>query len=490
MARVIAVDIGASSYRVIEGLYANGSFKMNVLARYKHGPLKQKDGHYHWDVLSIKENVVKTIRQAASSGEPILSIGFDSFGTDFGLLDENLQLLDLPIAYRDYMSDGMVEKYFANERDLYYKIGGSIVASTTASIMKGMIEKGYLPIRKAKHMLFIPDLMGYLLTDKMTCESTIATTSRLLDIRTQEWDVDLIKSLGIPSSIFHKLTEAGTVLGKLKREISDGIKNLENTVVVSVAGHDTASAVSIIPQCEHCSFISSGTWSVKGIVSDKAYTGELAGQYRMCNEGQPGKKIRLLRNITGLWLLEECMKDWKNRGKEIEVSELAKAAKVSEPFPSMIFPDASDFTKQGDMPRKIQDYCKKTSQRIPETPIEFMQTIVNGLANEYRRSNEELEVVTGKAINTIYIVGGGSKNELLNQQTADITNCKVIAGHPEATAMGNIMIQLLTDQVIEDQDMFLEAIFGDVPEKIYLPHHTEELNEQYQKYLDLINISE
>ena len=473
MGRVMAVDIGASSYRVIEGVYSGGCLSMKVLARFKHEPVME-DGHYRWDVYGITRNVTEVIREAAREGEPVVSIGFDTFGTDFGLLDGDGRLIEKPIAYRDSISNGICEKYFQDE-SLYARIGGSFSGTCTASILKGMREIGHKPLDQAERLLFMPDLMAYLFTGGTVNEATIATTSRLMDIGKREWDYELIEDLGIPGKIFGPLSEAGSTVGRLKREISRGIGNLEDTTVVLAACHDTASAVSIIPRRRGCSFISSGTWSVKGIVCDTPYRSEQACRYQMANEGQPGGRYRLIRNITGLWLMEECVRSWKKEGVTAEIPEIAKQAAGKMAFPSIIDVDAPDFAEAGDMPEKIRKFCQRTGQKIPDTPVDVMQVIVQGLASEYRRHNEQIEEVTGEKIHTIYIVGGGRNNRYLNQCTADATGCRVIAGHPEATAMGNLLIQLWAAGEVASMEE-IPAIAGkNVTEEIYVPKCNKEV---------------
>lgn len=484
MSRVMAVDIGASSYRVIEGYYAKGRLSMKVLARYKNGPILE-DGRYHWDVREMARNMGDAIRKAATEGGPVLSIGFDSFGTDFGLLDEKGKLLDKPLAYRDSISDGMYERYFRKEEGRYPTVGGTFWTTCTAHILKGMKETDYEPLKKARHLLFMPDLMAFFFTGETVNETTIATTSRLLDIGKREWDYSFIETLRIPGRIFHPLSEAGTLVGRLREEIAAGIPNLKDTKVVAAACHDTASAVVTIPELPACSFISSGTWSVKGIVADAPYVSQKARAYRMCNEGQPWGRYRLIRNITGLWLVEECARYWKQKGMDIRIPELAEEARKEAAFPSMIYTDAPDFARQGDMPEKIRAYCQRTGQKIPERPVEVMQTIIQGLACEYRRHNEQLSDVTGERIRTIYIVGGGRNNRYLNQCTANATGCRVIAGHPEATAMGNMLVQLLAHGDIDSVKEFAEIAGRDVEEEIYDPEDRQEWERKYAFYQQL-----
>ena len=446
---------------------------MKVLARFKHEPVME-DGHYRWDVYGITRNVTEVIREAAREGESVVSIGFDTFGTDFGLLDRDGRLLEKPIAYRDSISNGICGKYFHDD-SLYARIGGSFSGTCTASILKGMREIGHKPLDQAERLLFMPDLMAYLFTGGTVNEATIATTSRLMDIGKREWDYELIEDLGIPGKIFGPLSEAGSTVGRLKREISRGIGNLEDTMVVLAACHDTASAVSIIPRRRGCSFISSGTWSVKGIVCDTPYRSEQACRYQMANEGQPGGRYRLIRNITGLWLMEECVRSWKKEGVTAEIPEIAKQAAGKMAFPSIIDVDAPDFAEAGDMPEKIRKFCQRTGQKIPDTPVDVIQVIVQGLASEYRRHNEQIEEVTGEKIHTIYIVGGGRNNRYLNQCTADATGCRVIAGHPEATAMGNLLIQLWAAGEVASMEEIPAIADKNVTEEIYVPKCNKEV---------------
>lgn len=482
MGRVMAVDIGASSYRVIEGIYSDERLSMRVLARFKHEPVME-NGHYRWDVFGIVHNLTEVLWEAAREGEPVISIGFDTFGTDFGLLDKEGKLIEKPIAYRDSISSGICEKYFQDDSRLYSRIGGNFSGACTASILKGMRETGHIPLKDAERLLLLPDLMAYLFTGKMVNEVTIATTSRLLNIGKRSWDYELIEKLGIPGKIFGPLSEAGSSAGRLKPEISQGIPNLRNTEVILAACHDTASAVSILPQRKACSFISSGTWSVKGIVCDSPYRSEMACRYEMANEGQPGGKYRLIRNITGLWLVEECVRSWKKEGNILEIPEIAEQASGKGTFPSVIDVDAPDFAEMGDMPGKIRRFCRRTGQKVPDTPVDVMQAIVQGLACEYRRHNEQLKDVTGEKIDTIYIVGGGRNNRYLNRCTADVTGCRVIAGHSEATAVGNLLIQLWAAGEVASMEEFPRIVGKNMKEEVYLPKCHKEWEAMYSFYI-------
>ena len=484
MGRVMAIDIGASSYRVIEGIYSDGNLSMKTLARFRHTPI-WKEGHYRLNIYEMRDNLVEALQSAAKSGEPIKSVGIDTFGTDFGLLDNEGRLLEEPLAYRDSISDGISARFFTDTYGLYGKVGGTFETTSTAHILKGMKESGMDALERADRLLFMPDLFAYLFTGQPTNEFTIATTSRLIDAEKREWNRELIRELQLPEKIFYPLQEAGTVIGYLKKDIRNNLTNLEQTKVVMTACHDTASAVLTVPEKSGCSFISSGTWSVKGIVSRKPYVSRKACDQQMSNEGQPWGRYRLIRNITGLWLLEECVRDWKKKGKQIEIPLLVEEAQNSPLFPSIIFPDGREFSKQGEMVEKICGYCSATGQEVPSTPVEIAQTILQGLACEYRRHNEQLRQVTGKEIKQIYIVGGGRNNRFLNPCTADVTGCQVIAGNPEATAAGNILVQLWAAGEIEDPAIFPEIAAGDTKTEMYVPSETEKWEERFDFYCQL-----
>ena len=486
MSRVLAVDVGASSYRVIEGIYKDGRLSMNELARFKNEPVLRK-GHYYWNVYQMKYNIMNVLKKAGKKGEAVSSIGFDTFGTDFGLLDESGKLIEEPVAYRDNLSDGMYEKYFIREEQLYKRTGGTYATTSTAHILAGMKEQMNDSLKRAGRLLFLPDLLAWLFTGRIVNEYTIATTSRLLCVEKRTWDKELIKELGLPVHIFGPLAEPGTIVGHIDRRISKGLPNLKETVVTAVACHDTASAVVTVPEIENSSFISSGSWSVKGIVSKEPYTSKNACLYKMSNEGQPEGKYRLIRNIAGLWILEECVRNWNENGMNLNIPELVNLTAEKEDFPSMIYTGAPEFEKPKDMPEKIRDYCLKTGQKIPADPTDVVRTIINGLAMEYRKHNEELEEVTGNPVKTLYIVGGGSKNRLLNQCAADASGCTVLCGHPEAAAMGNILMQLWGQKEIKSLEAFSRiAVEGRCQEK-YIPDISQKKkwDERYEKYQKL-----
>lgn len=485
MSRVFAVDIGASSYRVIEGCMSEEGISMREFARFRHAPVWE-DGHYYWDIDKMLENLLDVIREEARRGEAVSSIGFDTFGTDFGLIGKDGRLLSKPLAYRDDISDRIYEKYFQQkEKELYERVGGTFTNTSTAHLLMGMKEQGMDILEKAGRLLFLPDLLAFLFTGNAVNEYTIATSSRLLDAKKRQWDKELIRNLGLPEEIFHPLSDSGTIIGTLTKETAAGIPNLMHTVVTAAACHDTASAVTTIKEMRGCSFISSGSWSVKGIVSDRPYTTPEACLYQMSNEGQPDGKYRLIRNISGLWIVEECMRTYRENCLEVNIPKIAEEAGRAKEFPAMIYTDARDFEKPGHMPEKIQDFCKRTGQKVPRTPVEVFQAVIAGLACEYRRHSEELLEVTGEKIHSLYIVGGGSRNNYLNQCAADVTGSRVLCGHPEATALGNLLIQMKAQGGIQSVEEPAQKAVEGVWDRQFIPVCQSRWEEKYQQYLRL-----
>lgn len=481
--RVIAFDLGAGSYRAIEGIYQNGSISFRELARYKHTPVFM-EGHYYWDVDKIYENLVRLLYQLERDKVQIDAVGFDTWGADFGLLDENGRLLSPPVAYRDSYAEGMLNGYPIREK-WYPSVGGGFEGTTTAGMLAGMKEKKFEPLARAKHLLMMPDLLYYMFTGKMINEYTIATTSRLLNAVTGEWDRGMIKELGISPGLFGEITQPGGRRDSLKEELVSSAPGLSGTKAVVVAGHDTAAAVSTMEERAGQAFISSGSWSVMGVVCGNPCLEEKACSYRLENEGQAGKKIRLLRNITGLWILEECMRDWNAGGIRVELTQLIQEAEKVERFQSVIYTDAPCFRGIGGMPGKIQDFCRKTGQKLPQKPSEFAAAIIQGLAFEYRKLKEELEEVTGNRITTISIVGGGAKNSWLSQCAADATNCEVICGYAEAAAAGNAMMQLYALGKIEKTADFYKVLNDFEKRKRYVPARYKEWDREYKRYLQI-----
>ena len=417
--------------------------KLDELNRFPNDPVKAADG-WHWNLEHLLTQVKQGIALAVKKyGEAVVSAGVDTWGVDYGLLDADGKLLCEPFQYRDSRTEGMQEAAFRRmpRREIYQRTGIQFMFFNT---LFQLLAEVNCPARleKAGRLLFMPDLIHYFLTGIGVNEKSIASTSQLLNPHTQTWERDLIRAMGLPEKIFGKLVDAGTVLGELQPDLAaeTGAKKLQ---VIAPAGHDTASAVAGVPAEEpEPVFLSSGTWSLMGRELSRPVISEASYQATFSNEGGVLGTTRFLKNIAGMWLLQECKRAWDVAGKSVSYDALEGQARDSPPFTTFIDPDAPDFQAPADMPAAIAAFCRRTGQTGPADPGAFARVIFESLALKYRFVKESLARVTGKPVDRIYIVGGGSQNHLLNQFTADALNCTVVAGPVEATSIGNIIMQL------------------------------------------------
>jgi rhamnulokinase len=439
----LAVDLGASSGRVVAGIYNGSCLELDELNRFPNDPVKEADG-WHWNFDRLFNRIKQGIALALKKyGDAVVSIGVDTWGVDYGLLGTDGKLLGAPFQYRDARTNGMQEEAFRRmpRQEIYQRTGIQFMFFNT--LFQLLAEsKPQERLEKAERLLFMPDLIHYLLTGVGVNEKSIASTSQLLNPDTQAWDSSLIKAMGLPERIFGRLVDAGTVLGELLPDVAAevGAKKLQ---VIVAAGHDTASAVVGVPAEEsEPVFLSSGTWSCMGRELNRPAISEESYQAGFSNEGGVFGTTRFLKNIAGMWLLQECKRAWDAAGKSVSYDELARQAEKSPPFATFIDPDAVDFQSPANMPETIAAFCHRTGQTVPADFGAFTRSIFESLALKYRFVKESLVQVTGKPIDKIYIVGGGCQNHLLNQFTADSLNCTVIAGPVEAASTGNILMQL------------------------------------------------
>jgi len=439
----LAVDLGASSGRVVAGLYNNARLELVELNRFPNDPVKQPDG-WHWNFDALLAHIKHGIALAAKQyGDAVVSVGVDAWGVDYGLLDADGRLLCAPFQYRDGRTRGMQEEAFRRmpRKEIYQRTGIQFMFFNS---LFQLLAEANSPARlaKAERLLFLPDLVHYFLTGVGVNEKSIASTSQLLNPHTQEWDLDLIGVMGLPERIFSKLVDAGSVLGELLPGVAaeTGAKKVR---VIAPAAHDTASAVVGVPAEEpEPVFLSSGTWSLMGrelarpAISDESY------QATFSNEGGVFGTTRFLKNIAGMWLLQESKRVWEAAGNSASYSDLIAQAETSASFAAFIDPDATDFQTPANMVDALTAFCVRAGQRAPADPGACTRLILESLALKYRFVKESLARVTGKSIDRIYIVGGGSQNQLLNQFTADALHCTVVAGPVEATSIGNLIMQL------------------------------------------------
>ena len=437
----LGFDLGAESGRAVLGTIAGGRLSVKELHRFPNRPLRLA-GHMFWDVYGLLREMTAAMNIAARHEEtkPV-SLGVSTWGVDFGLLARDGTLLGLPYCYRDKRNRGAMEEYFklVPPRALYEATGTQFMPFNSLFQVYAMVRERSPLLEAAADLLFMPDLMNFLLTGVKAAEFTIASTSQMLDPRTRAWQAGLFQAMGFSRKLLGDVIEPGTVLGPL--ELETGLGGLP---VVAVAGHDTASAVAAVPASgRNWLYISSGTWSLVGVEEPgPVITDETFGK-NFTNEGGVGSTIRLLKNVTGLWLLQECRRAWSAAGG-LSYEKLAAAAASAEPFRAFIDPDHPAFLNPPDMPAAIERFCLATGQKPPDTPAATTRLILESLALKYRIVIDELKSVIRRPLDVIHVIGGGSRNALLCWFTADAAGMPVLAGPAEATAVGNIVVQAKT----------------------------------------------
>jgi rhamnulokinase len=443
--KLLAYDFGASSGRAVLGLYDGSRLDMDVLWRFSNDPV-QVGKTLHWDVLRLLHETKQGLYAAKRAGHDTISgIGIDTWGVDFGLLDKRGALLGNPVHYRDFRTAGRMEAAEAllSKALMYGKTGIQFMEINTLYHLMALAADEPDLLARAEALLFTPDLMGFFLTGEKTCERTIASTSQMLNPQTGDWARDMLDVLGVPTHMLLPVTDPLQQLGVLTPQVQEEL-GVGAIPVLSVGGHDTASAVLAVPAGEgEFAYLSSGTWSLMGVELPAPILTEQAFRCNVTNEGGVNRTTRLLKNIMGLWILQECKRDWDRRGEVVSFEELALAAESEPAFLSLIDPDAPEFGKPGHMEDKIQAYCTGTGQTVPRTKGAVVRCILESLAMKYRMTIRELEDLTGKRLPVLHVVGGGSRNMLLNRFTADALNRPVLTGPSEATALGNLAGQLM-----------------------------------------------
>ena len=469
----LAIDLGAESGRALLGRLQDGRVSLEEVHRFPNVPVKVGGGLY-WDVLRIFGEIKEGISKAVEMAE-IVSIAVDSWGVDFGLLDRDGELLSNPRNYRDPRTDGMMEEAFGrvSREEIYTRTGIQFMQINT--LYQLLASRGSPLLEAADTLLLMPDLINYWLTGEKSCEFTNATTTQLYDIETGDWARDLTDSMGIPSHIFPRIVPPATHLGPLLLEIAEETNLAHPPVVVAAASHDTASAVVAVPaEGEEFAYISSGTWSLAGVETPGPVVTPEALAANFTNEGGFGGRTRFLKNVMGLWLLQECRKQWARDGQEYSYEELGQMAGEARPFGPVVDPDHLSFFAPGDMPGRIRRFCEETGQRVPEGPAETARCVFESLAIKYRIVMEQAGELAGQAVGGVHVVGGGSRNSLLCQLTADATGLPVLTGPVEATAVGNVMVQALADGVVGSLEEIRAVVRASVEPRVYEPRGEED----------------
>ncbi len=442
--RFIAADFGAGSGRVIVGTWLAASKTIELEEIHRFGnEQKMMDGHLRWDFEALFNELKTGLKKAfAKYGDEIKSIGIDTWGVDYGLLDKEGRLIANPICYRDDRTKGMMDAAFQKmpKDEFFQHAANQFMEINTAFQLMSETD-----LQRAERLLFMPDLFNYFLTGKCYNEFTIASTSQLLNTKTHQWDDVIFEKLNLPKHLMQEIIYPGIVIGELTAELAAEVGG--NAKVVAIGSHDTASAVaSIKDDGSDWAFISSGTWSLMGTPSKEPIISKEALESDFTNEGMTDGRIRFLKNITGLWLIQQLVKEWEQEGYKCDYSELVKEAEHSSLDSSFDVDDAR-FMNPEKMSEAIVSYLKEENQELPITKGDFMRCVCISLAKKYAEVKTQMERCTNKKINKIYIVGGGSKNQLLNRLAAEYTQCEVIRGEVEATAMGNVLVQLKSENL-------------------------------------------
>lgn len=486
----MALDFGASSGRAILGTLKDGKLTLEELHRFSNDPVNLA-GRLQWDAPRLFFEVKQALNKAALKGVKIESIGIDTWGVDYALLDKNGYLLGDPVHYRDERCNGMMEKAYetVSKQEIYDKTGLAFMSFNTLYQLYSQVCEGDGKLSLADSLLFMPDLFVYLLTGKKGCEYTIASTSQMISPYTRGWDKDLLAKLSIPTNMLLPITEPGTVRGTLLPEIAKecGVPEIP---VIAVAGHDTASAVAAVPaKDEDFAYISSGTWSLVGIETKQPVISKEANEANLTNEGGVDGTIRVLKNVMGMWLIQECRREWARRGQELSFVQIVEEAEKAPAFSAFIDPDDERFVAPNDMPEKIAAYCKKTGQKVPQTIGETARIVYESLALKYRWTVEKLEQARGgKKINALHIVGGGSQNKMLNRMTADALGIPVITGPSEATAVGNLMMQAKALGYVSDLWEMRKVVFDSFDTEIITPEDNCGWDEAYKAFLSVTGL--
>ncbi|MEA3345223.1 MAG: rhamnulokinase family protein [Chloroflexota bacterium] len=444
--RFLAFDLGAESGRAVVGLLAGDRLRLEEVHRFPNGPVRILDS-LHWDVLRLWGGMKHGLRMYLQRfGPDLTSIGVDTWGVDFALLDRDDQLVGNPYHYRDSRTDGMMEEAFRRvpRREIFERTGIQFMQINTLYQLLAMAQSNSAQLESAEGLLMMPDLFNFWLTGRRACEFTEATTSQFYDPRADDWARGMLERLSIPTRILGEIVPPGTVLGPLLPSVADEV-GLREVSVIAPACHDTGSAVAAVPaQGSDWAYLSSGTWSLMGVEVDEPVITPQSLEYNFTNEGGVRDTFRLLKNIMGLWLVQECRRAWAREGESYSYDELTQMAEQAEPFVALVDPDDPAFLHPMDMPAEIQASCARTGQPAPEDRGAIVRCALESLALTYRATLEKLEAMLNRRLEVIRIVGGGSQNQLLCQFTADATQRQVLAGPVEATAIGNVLMQALT----------------------------------------------
>jgi rhamnulokinase len=482
----VALDLGAESGRVMLGTLLEGKLQLEEVHRFPTGGTTI-GGTLRWDIVHLFEEIKAGLRKIAVREIEPASISTDSWGVDYVYLTTNEPLLTLPFHYRDARNDDALEKAFNRvPADIIFNETGIqfLIFNTLYQLLDDQARRPDV-MALANQFLCIGDYLNFLLSGRVVMEESLASTTQLYDPRERSWSKKLIGQFGLPEKIFPTIVPSGTTLGPLLPSFVEDLK-WTKTQVVATCSHDTGSAVAAVPaQGEDWAYISSGTWSLLGIESSSPVITKQSRAYNFTNEAGLGGTTRLLKNIVGLWLVQECRRTWQKEGHDYSYDDLARLAGEAEPLQSLIHPADPRFSKPDQMPQKIADYCRETGQPVPSTPGEIIRCAYESLALLYRGTLQQVCEISGRKISRLHIVGGGSKSDLLNQMAANATQIPVQAGPVEATAIGNILIQALALGHLKSSVELREVVKLSFPGKVYQPEHHAAWEEAWNQFKKL-----
>ena len=483
-----AFDLGATSGRSILGTLKDGKLELKELTRFPNKIIHVHD-RYYWDIFALYDALREGLAVAASQNIQLDAIGIDTWGVDFVYLGEDGSIISQPRSYRDPYTNGKPEEYFKllSKKEVYDLTGIQIMNFNSIYQLYAAKCEGSSALKAAKDLLFIPDALSYLLTGKKVCEYTIASTSQLLNPKTKAFESKLFETMGVDPSIMQPIVMPGEIVGDLMDSVAKEC-GLGKIPVIAVAGHDTGSAVAAVPaENENFAYLSSGTWSLMGIEVKEPFINEESYQLNFTNEGGVDGTTRFLKNITGMWLLEQCRKEWEAAGTKYTYPEIVALSDSVAGFQSLINPDDSSFANPGSMTKAIVDYCTKSQQKAPVTHAEFIRCIFDSLALRYKDVLVSLQKIAPFKIEKLHVIGGGSQNKLLNQLTANSIGIPVVAGPSEATAIGNVMMQAKGLGIVNSLNEMRAVIKNSVTPDVYQPQDSQTWEKAYEKFTQIIN---
>ncbi|WP_422927810.1 rhamnulokinase [Singulisphaera sp. PoT] len=495
----LALDYGAESGRGLLGKFDGERLALEEIHRFPNGPIRMLDTLY-WDLPRLFDEAKTALRKAAASYPDLDGVGVDTWGVDFGLIGRGDTLLGNPVNYRDARTEGMLEAAFRRvSRERIYEITGLQFLQFNTIYQLLALKMANSPLlESAETMLMIPDLFAWLLTGRRAGERTDASTTQLLDPRSGTWSDALCNDLDLPRHILPELIDPGTEIGPIRKALAEELGISKTLTVLAPATHDTASAVAAVPVVRPAGvidvigppdwcYLSSGTWSLLGVEVPKPIITAETLEGNFTNEGGVVGTTRLLKNIMGLWLVQECRRTWARAGREFSYDELLSKAEAAKPFTALVDPDDTSFLAPGDMPTRIAAFCKKTGQPVPQDEGEFVRCALESLALKYRWTIERLEKIIGGPIKTIHVVGGGARNTLLCQFTADACGRMVLAGPVEATAAGNVLLQAMGRGRIGTLADAREIVARSFPVTVFEPRQTDVWEGAQAKFAKLLS---